>query len=216
MTDKSPWFEGTDDNGHGTHVTGVALSSSVLDRTGFYRGIAPDADLVVVKAFDLHGQGNYADVIRGIDWVVTHKDDYGIRVLNLSFSAEPRSRYWDDPLNQAVMAAWQAGIVVVVSAGNTGPGAMTIGAPGNVPYVITVGAMTDNYTPEDLSDDRLTSVFCRRPDEGGFRQAGSGGSGRSLERVDGKLGDDRRRSIRTSVTTTSTSRCPVRLRQRAW
>ena len=76
-----------------------------------------------------------------------NKDAYNIRVLNLSFSAPPQSYYWDDPLNQAVMRAWQAGIVVVASAGNTGPDPMTIGVPGNVPYVITVGAMTDNYTP---------------------------------------------------------------------
>ncbi len=106
-------------------LPGVVLNSSALDETGYYRGIAPDADLVAVKAFDARGQGTYANVIRGLDWIVTHKDDYGIRVVNLSFSAEPRSRYWDDPLNQAVMAAWQAGIVVVASAGNTGPGAMT-------------------------------------------------------------------------------------------
>jgi subtilisin family serine protease len=61
-------------------------------------------------------------------------------VVNLSFGAEPQSYYWDDPLNQAVMLLWQAGIVVVTSAGNRGPDAMTIGVPGNVPYVITVGA----------------------------------------------------------------------------
>ena len=47
------------------------------------------------------------------------------------------------------MAAWEAGIVVVASAGNTGPDPMSIGVPGNIPYVITVGALTDSYTPED-------------------------------------------------------------------
>ena len=52
---------------------------------------------------------------------VENKDTYNIRVLNLSFSAPPQSYYWEDPLNQAVMAAWQAGIVVVAAAGNTGP-----------------------------------------------------------------------------------------------
>ena len=67
---------------------------------------------MAVKAFDEHGQGTYADVIRGLDWIVANREAYGIRVLNLSFSAEPQSYYWDDPLNQAVMAAWQAGIVV--------------------------------------------------------------------------------------------------------
>ena len=50
-------------------------------------GIAPDADLISVKAFDKNGQGTYLDVIRGIDWVVANKDRFGIRVLNLSFSA---------------------------------------------------------------------------------------------------------------------------------
>ena len=61
------------------------------------------------------------------------------------------------------MAAWQAGIVVVASAGNRGPEPMTIGVPGNVPYVITVGAMTDNYTPFDLSDDVLASFSSAGP-----------------------------------------------------
>ena len=73
---------------------------------------------------------------------VTNRSRYDIRVVNLSFSAPPQSHYWDDPLNQAVMAAWQAGIVVVASAGNRGPDPLTIGVPGNVPYIITVGAMS--------------------------------------------------------------------------
>jgi serine protease AprX len=57
-----------------------------------------------VQAFDELGQGSYADVIRAIDWVVANKAAHNIRVLNLSFSAEPRSHYWDDPINQAVMS----------------------------------------------------------------------------------------------------------------
>ncbi len=55
------------------------------------------------------------------------------------------------------MRAWQAGLVVVASAGNRGPDAMTVGVPGNVPYVITAGAMTDSYTPEVVTDDQLAS-----------------------------------------------------------
>jgi len=54
---------------------------------------------------DANGAGTYLDVIRAINWVVANKDTYAIRVLNLSFSTTPRSYYWDDPLNQAVMAA---------------------------------------------------------------------------------------------------------------
>ena len=155
-----------DENGHGTHVLSVAASSNYSQEAGgppSYNGIAPDARVVVVKAFDDNGWGSYASVIRGIEWVVAQKSEYGIRVLNCSFGAPPKSHYWEDPLNQAIMRAWQAGIVVVVSAGNTGPGAQTIRAPGNVPYVITVGAMTDNYTFRTLTDDRLASFSSAGP-----------------------------------------------------
>ena len=45
----------------------------------------------------------------------------------------------------------------MASAGNSGPDPMTVAVPGNVPYIITVGAMTDSYTPDDPTDDRLTT-----------------------------------------------------------
>jgi len=106
-------------------------------------------------------------VIRGIDWVITNKNQFAIRVLNLSLGAPARSRYWDDPLNKAVMRAWQSGIVVVVSAGNSGPLPQTVGVPGNVPYVITVGAMTDNWS-NNKNDDRLASFSAAGPTFEGF------------------------------------------------
>jgi hypothetical protein len=155
-----------DDNGHGTHVSSVIGSHFTSD--GRYEGVAPGVDIISLRAFAEDGSGSYQDVIEAVDWVVAHKDEYNIRVLNLSFSATPRSHYWDDPLNQAVMAAWQAGIVVVASAGNTGPDPMTVGVPGNVPYVITVGAATDNFTPEANGDDRLASFSAAGPTHEGF------------------------------------------------
>jgi hypothetical protein len=66
------------------------------------------------------------------------------------------------------MAAWKAGIVVVAAAGNSGPTPMTVGVPGNVPYVITAGALTDNYTPYNLTDDRLASFSSTGPTYEGF------------------------------------------------
>jgi serine protease AprX len=160
-----------DEHGHGTHIASIIASSrKARGEDGSYKwnGVAPGVNLVIVRAFDDAGQGTYMDVIRGIDWVVRNKDAYGIRVLNLSLSAPPRSHYWDDPLNQAVMEAWRQGIVVVASAGNTGPEPMTVGVPGNVPYVITVGAMTDNRTPDDESDDQITSFSATGPTVEGF------------------------------------------------
>ena len=108
-----------DRSGHGSHMSSIILnSSSPLDHPDKFNSIAPAVSYVGVKAFGPRGGGNYANVIRGLDWILQNKDQYGIRVVNMSFSAAPQSHYWDDPLNQAVMALWQAGVVVVASAGN--------------------------------------------------------------------------------------------------
>ncbi|MEW5989690.1 MAG: DNRLRE domain-containing protein, partial [Chloroflexota bacterium] len=120
-----------DDSGHGSHVSSV-IADRTVNVNGGYNGIAPGVQLFTVKAFNADGVGSYLDVIRGIDWVVANRTLHNIRVLNLSFSSPPQSYYWEDPLNQAVMRAWQAGIVVVAAAGNRGPNPMTIGVPGNV------------------------------------------------------------------------------------
>jgi serine protease AprX len=151
-----------DSHGHGSHIAGVAISSA-MDEKGRFNGIAPDSDLVSIKAFDGSGQGSYLDVLDGINWMIENKDRFNIRVANMSFGSEVYSFYWDDPLNQAVMAAWDAGIVVVTSAGNQGPVPMTITAPGNIPYVITVGAVTDDYTPYSFKDDRITTFSSQGP-----------------------------------------------------
>ncbi len=156
-----------DPNGHGTHVASI-IGSNKLATNMISEGIAPGAEIGVVRSFRYDGSSTYIDTIAALDFVVKNRKKLNIRVLNLSFSAPPQSYYWDDPLNQAVMAAWQAGIVVVAAAGNDGPNPMTIGVPGNVPYVITVGAMSDNYTPTDASDDVLASFSSSGPTHAGF------------------------------------------------
>jgi subtilisin family serine protease len=167
VLETSWWSMSTDTTGHGTHITGLIASSRKRASDGKYFGVAPDARIISIKAFDESGSGTYASVIRGIDWAITNRIPYAIRVLNLSLGAPARSRYWDDPLNKAVMRAWQSGIVVVVSAGNSGPLPQTVGVPGNVPYVITVGAMTDSYTLSGR-DDRLASFSSTGPTYEGF------------------------------------------------
>jgi len=107
----------SDPYGHGTHIASIAIGGAQNVSLN-YLGIAPQANVVVVRAFDGIGQGSYAAVIEGLNWVVANRQKYNIRVLNLSLGAPPQSFYWDDPLNQAVMAAWRAGIVVVAAAGN--------------------------------------------------------------------------------------------------
>jgi serine protease AprX len=157
----------SDPYGHGTHVASIAAGGATTP-LGSSFGIAPDANLVIVRAFDATGAGSYSHVIAGLNWILANQKKYNIRVVNLSFGAPPESYYWNDPLDQAVMAAWKAGIVVVASAGNSGPTPMTIGVPANVPYIITVGAMTDNFTPSNPNDDKLASFSSTGPTYEGF------------------------------------------------
>ncbi len=154
-------------SGHGTHVASIATNSD-YDSNGKIYGVAPNAAHVGIKAFDAEGKATYADVIRGIDWALQVKDQINLRVLNMSFSGPVHSNYWDDPLNRAVMKLWQAGIVVVASSGNKGPDPMSIGVPGNVPYIITVGSMTDDYTAFNYSDDKVASFSGAGPTVEGF------------------------------------------------
>jgi subtilisin family serine protease len=163
---QTSWIMPSDPMGHGTHVTSIIMNSD-KGEDGKATGMAPGSDLVFIKAFDSEGRGSYVDVITGLDWLLDNHEKYGVRVLNLSFSAAPQSHYWDDPINQTAMKLWDAGIVVVASAGNEGPSPMSIGVPGNNPYVITVGAMTDNYTA-DPSDDKMASFSSAGPTHEGF------------------------------------------------
>jgi serine protease AprX len=131
--------------GHGTHVAGIIAGNS-FNRDprdplyGDYVGVAPDANLVVVKASDEVGNSTVLDVINGIQFVVDHKDQFNIRVLNLSLSTDVPQSYKTDPLDAAVEYAWQHGIVVVAASGNRGSSADAVQyAPANDPFVISVG-----------------------------------------------------------------------------
>ena len=155
-----------DQNGHGTHVSGL-IASSYKDSEGHFNGIAPDVYLLSVKAFDSEGQSSYSKVLDSLNWVFENRYKYKIRVVNMSLGAQVQSYYWNDPINQAVMRLWDAGVVVVTSAGNNGKD-MGITVPGNNPYVITVGGATDSGTPYDMTDDRLATFSSKGPTLEGF------------------------------------------------
>ncbi len=157
-----------DTNGHGTHIAGIIASSKKGEDDNNWMGVAPDANLLPVRVLNQKGKGTYESVILGIQYVVDNKDEYNVRVMNLSLVSEVQSPYWADPLNQAVTAAWSEDIVVVAAAGNIGPDPLTISVPGNNPYVITVGAFTDNFTPEDWSDDYITPFSSAGPTHDAF------------------------------------------------
>ena len=161
-----PINNSSDPYGHGTHVLATIADGRQVGG-GIQLGVAPEADLIVVRALDAQGTASYSEIIEAIEWVIAQKDTYNIRVLNLSLQAPIHGPYWHDPLNQAVMAAWQAGITVVVASGNVGPAPATITVPGNVPYVITVGSLKPGaYTAS--GQDELASYSSVGPTESKF------------------------------------------------
>ena len=136
--------------GHGTHVAGIIAGNGYLSG-GHYSGVAPEASLIDLRALDANGAGTDSTVIAAIQQAITLKNAYNIRIINLSLGRGIPASYTQDPLCQAVEAAWNNGIVVVVAAGNLGrlsvygsSGFGTITAPGNDPFVITVGATKSN------------------------------------------------------------------------
>lgn len=153
--------EAYDDNGHGTHVSGIAAGSGAAS-DGVFKGAAPEAGLVGIKVLDDQGRGSFSDIIRGIQWAVENRDRHNIKVLNLSLGGRATRPYREDPVAQALDAAWQAGLVPVVAAGNEGPFTQTISTPGHALNVITVGADDDKGTLE-LGDDRVASFSSRGP-----------------------------------------------------
>ncbi|MFK7800899.1 MAG: S8 family peptidase, partial [Anaerolineae bacterium] len=157
-----------DPNGHGTHIAGIIANSEKGEDDGNWMGIAPDVDLLPVRVLNRKGKGTYESVILGIQYVVDHQDEFNVRVMNLSLVSNVQSPYWADPMNQAVMKAWDSGIVVVAAAGNSGSDPLTISVPGNNPYVITVGAFTDNFTPDDWNDDYIAPFSAAGPTHDAF------------------------------------------------
>ena len=146
--------------GHGTHMAGI-----IAGHDAAFTGIAPDARLVSVKVASSDGATDVSQVIEAIGWVVRHGHDDGlnIRVVNLSFSTDPTHSYLLDPLAHAVESAWQAGVVVVASAGNDGLSTPSLTSPATDPYVIAVGA-SDHQGTEATSDDVVASFSNRGND----------------------------------------------------
>lgn len=155
-----------DDNGHGTHCAGDVASSGASS-SGQYRGPAPEANLIGVKVLNKQGSGTLAAIIEGVEWCIQYNEDNPdepIRIISMSLGGEAL-RYdneLDDPLVKAVEEAWNAGIVVCVAAGNSGPDPQTISSPGVSEKVITVGALDDNDTVS-REDDIVASFSSRGP-----------------------------------------------------
>ena len=156
-----------DDYGHGTHVAGI-IAGNGHDSDGKRAGIAPAARLIVLKALDADGNGYVSDVIAAIEYAVEHRAELNVRIINLSVAAAVYESCETDPLTIAARRAVEAGIVVVAAAGNNGasPAGATryggITAPGNAPWVLTVGGSTHMGTTK-REDDAVARYSSRGP-----------------------------------------------------
>jgi serine protease AprX len=136
MTSLAPNSPG-DGYGHGTFVSSIAAGGGKG-----YAGAAPKADILSIDVMNDQGQATVGDILKAVDFILANKAKYNIKVVNMSLHAVSRASVLFDPLDQAVEKLWLNGIVVVAASGNYGDGT-PIGvqfAPGNDPFVITVGA----------------------------------------------------------------------------
>jgi serine protease AprX len=139
-----------DGRGHGTFVAGIAAG-----KLAGKDGAAPTAKLVSIDVMDDQGMARTSDVIAAADWILAHKAQYGIKVANFSLHSSVSNSFMYDPLDKAVEKLWFNGVVVVAAAGNYGypdrPSGVPF-APGNDPFVITVGA-SDTGKSVSTNDD---------------------------------------------------------------
>ena len=159
--------------GHGSHVAGIIGGNGASSNCSYcfitFKGIAPNVNLINLRVLDQNGTATDSEVIQAIQTAISLKSKYNIRVVNLSLGRPVYESYTQDPLDQAVEQAWQNGIVVVAAAGNDGrdnsagtSGYGTITAPGNDPYVITVGAMKPMSTAT-RTDDLIATYSSKGP-----------------------------------------------------
>lgn len=120
----------TDDNGHGTHVSGIISAEN--NEIGV-AGVAPDSDIFALKALDQDGSGYLSDIIEAIDWSITNQMD----VINMSLGTKTAS----SALESAVNTAYQNGILVVAAAGNE---STSVSYPAKYSSVIAVSATDEN------------------------------------------------------------------------
>ena len=139
-----------DGRGHGTFVAGMAAADM-----GAKSGAAPSAKIVSLDVMDDQGMAKTSDVIAAADWILANKAKYGIRVANFSLHSSVANSFRYDPLDKAVERLWFNNVVVVAAAGNygsaNGPSGVPF-APGNDPFVITVGA-SDTGRSVSTNDD---------------------------------------------------------------
>ena len=144
-----------------THVTGIACGNGYLSH-GVWKGIAPRANIVSLKILDRNGQGNSAQAVKALRWIMDNSRKYNIRVVNLSIGTNDRKV--NLPLKEAAERLWQMGIVVVAAAGNPDGRRGHRPPPAVSSGVISVGAWEDRNYFLSPGFSRFTTEECLLPD----------------------------------------------------
>src|SRR5205085_1300241 len=150
-----------DPYGHGSHVASIVAGNGRISNAQ-YVGIAPNANLINLRVLNSTGVGTVSAVLAALDWVMSNRATYNIRVVNMSLGAPAIDSYQNDPICRAVRRLVDAGIVVVASAGNNGKNSAgqkiygAIHSPGDEPAAITVGA-TNTFGTDARGDDGTAS-----------------------------------------------------------
>jgi serine protease AprX len=166
-----------DERGHGTFVAGIAAGAA-----RGYAGAVPQAKLVSVKVMNNEGIAKTSDVITACQWILANKSTYNIRIANFSLHSASKASFLNDPLDKAVERLWFNGVVVVAASGNYAENGDPSGvpyAPGNDPFVITVGAVDlDASISKDKHFNAPWSAYGFTPD--GFSKPDIGAPGRYM------------------------------------
>ncbi|CCZ05137.1 peptidase S8 and S53 subtilisin kexin sedolisin [Eubacterium sp. CAG:603] len=149
-----------DDNGHGSHVSGIIAGNGYKSK-GRFKGIAPDSKIIMLKCLDKNGNGKIDNAEKGLNFIIDNRDRFNIRIVNISVgSIKKTDDNESERLVSAVEELWKLGFVVIVAAGNNGPDKGSVTAPGNAKSVITVGASDDNMVS---GNDRRKNYSGRGP-----------------------------------------------------
>ena len=140
-----------DDNGHGSHVIGIACGNGWSSQ-GKYTGIAPKSHIIALKILDENGQGNSAQALAAMEWILANQRKYNINVVNLSIGTNDKNSSL--PLVRAVSLLCQKGITVVEAAGNQGSKSTAIARRPVQGDVITVGMWEETFEDQMLGRKR--------------------------------------------------------------
>ncbi len=154
---KESYFRQPNDNAwHGTMTSVVCAGNGFLS-DGFYKGIASEAEVVLLKVTDEKGRITSDNIVRALKWVRANHQKYNIRIVNLSVTGDEPSSFLESEVDKAIKTLHDKGIVIVAAIGNNPDAAIL--PPANAPEVLAVGGLDDCNTLDPLQHALYHSTY---------------------------------------------------------